>query len=93
MNHYERIIELITEASKKSKMESYRIAKKYGLLQRGDDKFVDLPDGRQGVHNAGIRGEPRTGKGGRAAYVTDDDGEEYPAEGSQPRRKKKRVKA
>ena len=94
MNHYERIIELITEASRKSKMESYRIAKKHGLLQRGDHRFVDLPGkhGRQGVHNPGIRGEPGTGKGGREAYVTDDDGEEYPAEGSTPRRKKKRVK-
>lgn len=94
MSYYERIIELITEATKKSKRESYRIAKKHGLLQRGDHKFVDLPRGRgrQGVHNAGIRGEPGTGKGGREAYVTDDDGEEYPAEGSTPSRKKKRVK-
>ena len=92
MNYYERVVELITEASKESKKKSYEIAKKHGLLQRGDDKFVDLPRGRQGVHNAGKRGEPGTGKGGREAYVTDDDGEEYPAEGSTPSRKKKRVK-
>lgn len=94
MNHYERIIELITEASRASKKRSYEIAKKHGLLQRGDHKFVDLPSGRgrQGVHNPGKRGEPGTGKGGREAYVTDDDGEEYPAEGSTPSRKKKRVK-
>lgn len=94
MSYYERIIELITEASRASKKRSYEIAKKHGLLQRGDHKFVDLPSGRgrQGVHNPGKRGEPGTGKGGREAYVTDDDGEEYPAEGSEPRRKKKRVK-
>ena len=94
MNHYERIIELITEANADSRKRSYAIAKKHGLLQRGDHEFVDLPRGRgrQGVHNPGIRGEPGTGKGGREAYVTDDDGEEYPAEGSTPRRKKKRVK-
>ena len=94
MSYYERIIELITEASRASKKRSYEIAKKHGLLQRGDHKFVDLPSGRgrQGVHNPGKRGEPGTGKGGREAYVTDDDGEEYPAEGSEPRKKKKRVK-
>lgn len=93
MNHYERIIELITE-NRASKMRSYEIAKKHGLLGRGDNEFVDLPSGRQGVRNPGRRGEPGTGKGGREQFVTDDDGEYYPyrPEENAPRRKKRRVK-
>ena len=94
MNHYERIIELITEANADSRKRSYAIAKKHGLLRRGDNEFVDLPDGRQGVRNPGKRGKPGTGEGGSEQYVTDHDGEEYPyrPEGDAPRRKKKRVK-
>lgn len=94
MSYYERIIELITEANADSRKRSYEIAKKHGLLGRGDNEFVDLPSGRQGVRNPGRRGKPGTGEGGREQYVTDDDGEYYPyrPEENAPRRKKRRVK-